>query len=214
MDARLQRRVQRYGWDKAAEFYEPFWAHQLAPAQNRMLVLAALAPGERVLDVACGTGLVTRPAAAPVGPSGAVVGTDIADEMVLRLRETSAARGLTQITAERMDAENLTFVDNAFDVVVCGLGLMYVPDPRRPLEQMRRVLRPGGRVAVAVWGPRSNCGWADIFPDHGATGSVGGVPAVLPAGPGRRTRSHDGGRGDGGHRRGAYHDHARVRVGS
>ena len=68
MDARVQRRVQRYGWDKAAGYYARFWATQLEPAQRRLLELAALELGERVLDVACGTGLVTLPAAEAAGP--------------------------------------------------------------------------------------------------------------------------------------------------
>src|SRR5262249_37542914 len=60
MEAKLQRRIQRYGWDKAVEYYEPHWQHQLAPAQDRLLEMADIQPGNRVLDVACGTGLVTR----------------------------------------------------------------------------------------------------------------------------------------------------------
>src|SRR5438874_10756214 len=82
MDARLQRRVQRYGWDKASTTYEQYWSHQLAPAQARLLELADLKAGERVVDIACGTGLVTFPAARSVGPTGCIVGTDLSDEMV------------------------------------------------------------------------------------------------------------------------------------
>lgn len=77
MDARLQLRVQRYGWDRASQHYERFWANQLAPARAALLDLAALAPGESVLDVACGTGLVTFPAANNVGRTGKVTGTDL-----------------------------------------------------------------------------------------------------------------------------------------
>lgn len=164
MDARLQRRVQRYGWDKAAAHYERFWARQLAPAQRRLLEVAALAPGERVLDVACGTGLVTLPAAEAVGPGGAVVATDISEEMVRSLRERAAARGLCHVTVERRDAERLELPHASFDAALCALGLMYVPDPLQALREMGRALRPGGRVAVAVWGARDRCGWADVFP--------------------------------------------------
>ena len=164
MDARLQRRVQRYGWDKAAASYERFWQAQLAPAQRRLLELAALAPGERVLDIACGTGLVTFPAAEQVGPSGQVLATDISDVMVTSLREQAARRGLAHVSSARMDAEALDVPDDSMDVVLCALGLMYVPDPVRALSEMHRVLVPGGRAVVAVWGARANCGWADIFP--------------------------------------------------
>ncbi len=77
MDARVQRRVQRYGWDKAAVYYEQYWARQLECGQDRMLELIDLQPGARVLEVACGTGLVTVRAAGAVGPTGRVVATDI-----------------------------------------------------------------------------------------------------------------------------------------
>jgi len=164
VDARVQRRVQRYGWDKAADYYERFWATQLEPAQRRLLQLAALEPGERVLDVACGTGLVTLPAAEAVGPQGSVLGTDISDEMVRGLENAAKTRGFTHVTARRMDAERLQLADAAFDVVLCALGLMYVPDPLQALREVHRVLRPGGRVALAVWGARNRCGWAEIFP--------------------------------------------------
>lgn len=164
MDARLQRRVQRYGWDKAAAHYEAYWAEQLEPAQTRLLELAALEPGERVLDIACGTGLVTLKAAAAVGAQGGVLGTDLSEEMVKLLREHALRAGLDRVTAERMDAEELTCEDGSFDVVLCALGLMYVPDPQASLREMLRTLKPGGRAIVAVWGARPACGWAEIFP--------------------------------------------------
>jgi ubiquinone/menaquinone biosynthesis C-methylase UbiE len=164
MDPRLQRRVQRYGWDKAAAFYERFWSRQLAPAQKRLLELADLQPGEQVLELAAGTGLVTFPAAEAVGPAGRVVATDISDVMVRQLTSDAAARGLSQITAERTDAEALRWDAGAFDAVLCGLGLMYVVNPAACLAESYRVLKPGGRMVAAVWGARRNCGWAEIFP--------------------------------------------------
>ncbi len=164
LDAKLQRRVQRYGWDKAAAEYERYWASALEPAQNRLLQLAELRRGERVLDVACGTGLVSFRAASTVGAQGAVMATDISEEMVNKLRATAESRGLGQVRAERMDAEELALPDGTYDVALCGLGLMYVPDPLAALKEMHRALRTGGRVAVAVWGARERCGWAEIFP--------------------------------------------------
>ena len=164
MDPRLQRRVQRYGWDKAAPYYERHWQRQLAPAQRRLLDLAAIAPGEHVLDVACGTGLVTFPAAEATGAAGSVVATDLSEAMVEVVGAEAVRRGLPQVTARRMDAEQLDFAGATFDVVLCALGLMYVPDPVRALREFRRVLRPGGRAALAVWGARARCGWAEIFP--------------------------------------------------
>jgi ubiquinone/menaquinone biosynthesis C-methylase UbiE len=164
MDARLQRRVQRYGWDKAVGHYERFWARQLEPSQALLLEMADLRAGERVLDVACGTGLVTLPAASAVGPEGHVTGTDISEQMVLTLAEEAKKRGVDNVSFERMDAEELKLPDDAFDAGLCALGLMYFPDPKRSMVEMLRVLRPGGRCVAAVWGERKNCGWAEIFP--------------------------------------------------
>lgn len=164
MDAKLQRRVQRYGWDKAVADYEAGWRDQLEPAQTLMLDMAALRPGERVLDVACGTGLVSFRAADAVGETGAVVGTDISGEMVETARHYAAERNIGNARFERCDAEDLNLDCDPFDAALCGLGLMYVPDPVKALGEMRRLLKPDGRAAAAVWGARAKCGWADIFP--------------------------------------------------
>ena len=164
MDARLQRRVQRYGWDKASTSYERYWREQLHPAQARMLTMAGLQPGEQVIDVACGTGLVTFDAARAVGRTGRVVGTDLSQEMVDRARQQATVLELPHVAFERMDAEDLRTPPASFDVWLCGLGLMYVPDVARALAEAHRVVRPGGRAAAAVWGARNRCGWADIFP--------------------------------------------------
>jgi SAM-dependent methyltransferase len=164
MDPRLQRRVQRYGWDRAVVAYEEGWRDQLEPAHSLMLEMAALRPGERVLDVACGTGLVSFRAAETVGAAGRVVGTDISGEMVERARRGAALRDVRNLSFERADAEALPFADASFDAALCGLGLMYVSDPLAALCEMRRLLRPGGRAAAAVWGARRQCGWAEIFP--------------------------------------------------
>ena len=164
MDARLQRRVQRYGWDKASGEYERYWREQLEPVKARVLTLADIQAGERVLDVACGTGLVTFPAAQAVGPGGSVVGTDLSQDMVTRAAEQAGALGVTNATFERMDAEDLRCEPHSFDLVLCALGLMYVPDPQKAIAEMHRMVRAGGRVVVAVWGARSRCGWAEIFP--------------------------------------------------
>lgn len=164
MDARLQKRVQRYGWDKAAPTYERSWQRQLEPAQTALLKVAALTRGERVLDVACGTGLVTLRAAAAVDADGHVLGTDISEDMVAAAREAARRKGVANVSFARMDAEALGAEDASFDVALCALGLMYAPDPERAVAEMHRVLRPGGRGVAAVWGERRNCGWAEIFP--------------------------------------------------
>lgn len=164
MDPRLQRRVQRYGWDRAVGLYEDAWRAQLEPAHDLMLEMAALRPGEHALDVACGTGLVSLRMAEAVGSTGRVVGTDISGEMVEAARRAAARRGIGNATFERADAEEMPFPDASFDAALCALGLMYVPDPVQALREMRRLVRPGGRAAAAVWGARQRCGWAEIFP--------------------------------------------------
>ena len=164
MDARLQRRVQRYGWDLASTEYDPLWEEQLAPARTAMLGSASLAPPEHVLDLACGTGLVTLNAARSVGPRGTVLGTDLSGQMIEVARQRALEQQLPNVEFQRMDAETLDLPNATFDVVLCALGLMYLPDPQRALREWLRVLKPGGRVAIAVWGKRVNCGWSPVFP--------------------------------------------------
>ncbi len=159
MNAGFQRRIQRYGWDKAGLAYEEGWQEQLRPAQDRLLEMAELRPGQRVVDVACGTGLATLPAAAAVGSEGSVLGLDISQKMIEIATERAAGRA----RFERTEAESLGQDDQTFDAALCSLGLMYVPDPQKALAEMHRVLVDGGRLAVSVWGNRKNCGWAEIF---------------------------------------------------
>jgi ubiquinone/menaquinone biosynthesis C-methylase UbiE len=165
VEARLQRRVQRYGWDLAAADYDSAWSTQLAGCQEALLALAGLRPGERVLDVACGTGHGARAAALAVGPCGTVLGVDLSGAMVeaAQSRSQLALPGAAPVCFARMDGEALDLPDASFDVVLCVLGLMYMPQPAQALREMRRVLRPGGRLAAAVWGERARCGWADVF---------------------------------------------------
>lgn len=128
---------------RAAETYDtviPFFAHFGA-----LLVDAAgPASGEHVLDVAAGRGASALPALERVGPEGRVVAVDLSPEMVSHLR----AGGLE---AHVMDAESLDFPDHSFDVVLCGMSVMFFPDLTGVFRQWRRVLRPGGRVAVSTF---------------------------------------------------------------
>ena len=164
MEARLQRRVQRYGWDLAARSYDTLWQAQLAPAQHALLSLAALRAGNAVLDVACGTGHLTRAAAHAVGKSGRVAGVDLSGAMIDAALQRTPPELAPRPSFLRMDGESLAWPDAHFDVVLCALGLMYMPDPVQALREMRRVLRPGGRAVLAVWGQRARCGWSAVFP--------------------------------------------------
>jgi ubiquinone/menaquinone biosynthesis C-methylase UbiE len=111
---------------------------------------AALRPGERVLDVACGTGVVTRLAAARVGPSGTVAGLDVNPAMLAVAR--SATTPDASIEWHEANAESIPLPDDSFDVVLCQLGLQFVPDKAAALREMRRVLVAGGRVLVTLPG--------------------------------------------------------------
>lgn len=163
MDARLQRRVQRYGWDRAVDAYARHWHGPLAGVQQQVLALATLGAGEAVLDVACGTGVVAVAAAAAVGPAGRVLGVDLAEAMVQAARQRARGLGHGQACFERMDAEHLALPEGGFDAALCALGLMYMPEPVAALRELHRVLRPGGRAVLAVWGERARCGWAPLF---------------------------------------------------
>jgi ubiquinone/menaquinone biosynthesis C-methylase UbiE len=129
-----------------------------------MLDLAAIRPGDHVLDVACGTGLVTFRAAELTGPQGRVEAHDISEKMVQHGRQRAQEAGLPNVTFQRAEAENPGVGDGTFDVALNALGLMYVPEPARAVAEMWRILKPGGRAAAAVWGRRDRCGWAAIFP--------------------------------------------------
>ena len=132
----------------AAENYERFFVPAIAtPVAGLLLDRAALRPGERVLDVACGTGLIARRAVELVGPSGAVAGIDVAPDMI-----EVAASISDQIEWRIGDASSLPFPDGSFDVVTCQMGLMFMEDRPRAVAEMRRVLADGGRIVITTPG--------------------------------------------------------------
>ena len=129
-----------------AENYERHFVPAIArPVSVDLLGAAALQPGERVLDVACGTGLIARLADERVGSAGSVVGLDISPDMI---GVAKAASGDSAIDWHVGDATSLPFPDGSFDVVLCQMGLMFMPDPVAAVASMRRVLAPGGRLVV------------------------------------------------------------------
>jgi len=121
-----------------------------APWAAEFVELAALRPGERVLDVACGTGVVARIAAQRVGPGGRVVGVDLNPGMIDVAGSLPTPVGAPIEWLER-SAVNLLLPDASFDVVLCQQGLQFFPDKLVALWEMRRVLVHGGRLALSVW---------------------------------------------------------------
>lgn len=164
MRPELQRRVQRYGWDYSSPHYQAGWQHQLWPAQKRLLEKADLQKGEKVLDISCGTGLVTFPVAEVVGSKGSVTGIDLSEGMIEKASSLADEDGISNVSFEHMDAEELDLSDESFDVAINSLGLMYYPDPEKAIREMYRVIKPEGLAAALVWGRRNRCGWTDIFP--------------------------------------------------
>jgi SAM-dependent methyltransferase len=130
-----------------AEYFDRLFGPVLSsPWAARLVHTAGLNPGDRVLDVACGSGAVAAAARERVGPEGVVTGLDRNPDMLAVARRKQP--GLDWAEGR---AEDLPFDDEAFDAVLCQFGLMFFEDRAQALVEMRRVLRPGGRVAVAVW---------------------------------------------------------------
>jgi SAM-dependent methyltransferase len=142
----------------AMSFYEeimvPRWFQPWA-----QLLLDQLNPesGQTVLDVACGPGTVTRLVAQRVGPNGSVTGCDLSPAMLEIARSKNPMEGSAPIEYLECPADALGVPDDVVDLVTCQQGLQFFPDQVAALAEMRRVLRPGGKLGVAVWGPIEDC---------------------------------------------------------
>jgi ubiquinone/menaquinone biosynthesis C-methylase UbiE len=135
----------------AAENYERYFVPAIgAPVADDLLERAALQPGERVVDVACGTGVIARLAAERVGTEGAVTGVDINPGMLAVARSEPIVGATVEWYEAR--AEELPFANASFDAALCQLGLQFFEDRATGLREMRRVLRPGGRCVASVPG--------------------------------------------------------------
>src|SRR5215468_10675028 len=133
------------GWQRGAT-----GRAELSPITERMLDLASIGPGHRVLDVAAGTGEQTLMAARRVGPHGFVLATDIADRMLGYLDEAARNEGLTNVHTRLMDARLLELEPQSFDAAICRLALMLIPERDKALAGIRCALKPGTRFAAIV----------------------------------------------------------------
>lgn len=146
-----------WNWaERAASWrrWHPTLAEWWRGVTDLIVATAEPRPGMRLLDLASGTGEPALTLAPLIEPGGVVTATDIIAEMVAIAAENAAAQGITNLRAERADAEALPYPDGSFDAVTCRFGVMYFPDVPRALHEARRVLRPGGRAVFAAWGPR------------------------------------------------------------
>ncbi len=164
------------GWAEHADYIDERSARLTAE------LLAAPRPGERILELACGPGGLGLAAARRVAPGGEVVLSDVASEMVAIAAQRAAALGLDNVSARVLDIEQIDEPDGAYDVVLCREGLMFAVDPARAAREIQRVLRPGGRAAVAVWGPRQRNPWLAVILD--AVSAQLGAPVPPPGVPG------------------------------
>ena len=165
------------GWAEHADYVD----ERSADITERLLDLAAVAPGMRVLELACGPGSVGIAASERVGPHGEVVVSDVAPEMTEIAAARAAERGHANITARVLDLEEIAEPDAGYDAVVCREGLMFATDHARAAREIARVLRPGGRAAIAVWAERERNPWLTVLLDSvgeqlGATVPPPGVP--------------------------------------
>lgn len=136
----------------AAENYQRYFLPAIAtPVSAGLLETARLQPGERILDVACGTGVIARLAAEAVGPAGSVTGVDLAPGMIDVARATPAPAG-PPIEWHIGDAATLPFPDDTYDTVLCQMGLMFISDRPAAIAEMRRTLVPGGRLVISTPG--------------------------------------------------------------
>lgn len=138
-------------------------AENTQPVTDQLVDMLRVEPGERVLDLACGTGNPTFTLAERVGPRGYVLGLDLSSEMVEVARAQAAETGLTVVEFRQTTSENSLDVEReSFDAATCRFGLMFMPDPVGALSAIRHALKPEGRVGVATWGPAENNPFAHL----------------------------------------------------
>ncbi len=141
----------RAEWAERLERYARDAAPRTRPFAEALVAFLPPPVGAQVLDVATGTGLVAVEAARRVGPRGSVLATDFLPAWEPFVRTTASAARVANVMFASMPAEALALPDASFDLAYCQFGLMFVPEPIRALREMRRVLRPGGRIGIAVW---------------------------------------------------------------
>jgi SAM-dependent methyltransferase len=151
-------------WARAAEEEEAPGAS--ADAATWMLDVASIRSGERILELACGAGRVGLQAASLVGPEGTVLCSDFSEAMVEAVNDRIARGGITNAEARVLDAQQLDLDGGeTFDLVLCRFGYMLMADPQQALRESARVLRPDGRLVLAVWDSAEKNPWLSTIFD-------------------------------------------------
>jgi ubiquinone/menaquinone biosynthesis C-methylase UbiE len=172
-------------WDGVAGH----WAERADEVEERGVVVTAamldrveLHPGDDVLELACGPGGAGLAAAARVGPTGTVLLSDVAPQMVAVAGARAEQQGIHNVATAVLDLEQIDQPDDRFEVVLCREGLMFAVDPARAAAEIRRVLRPGGRLAAALWASSEQNPWLGLVFD--AVSAETGFPVPPPGIPG------------------------------
>lgn len=172
-------------WQTAAEAWYR-WSSTLnqwlGKATDKMLEMAGITDGHRVLDIAAGAGEQSITTAKKVGTSGYVLATDISSNILEYAKQMAQQARVNNIETKVMDGENLTLEDGTFDAAISRVGLIYFPDQQRALKEILRVLRPGGKVAAIVYSTPDKNGFFSIPVSIIRTRAK--LPPPLPGQPG------------------------------
>lgn len=158
--------TQRQSWNKFSggwQKWDPFIQKWMGPVGKAIIEKAELKEGDRVLDTATGTGEPGLSAAKLVG-SGEVVGTDVAEEMVVFAEENAKTQGIKNFSAVAAATSELPFEDNSFDAAISRFGVIFAPDVTADIKEIMRVVKPGGKISAGAWAEPAKNSWATIVP--------------------------------------------------
>ena len=165
----MNQQEQQPDWDRLAEKFD-YWLPHFAPVSETLITALRAQPGDSILDIACGTGEPSLSLAQTMQGKITITATDAAQGMVSAAQRKAERANLHCIHFENMQAESLAFANNAFDAVISRFGVMLFNNPLQGLKEIHRVLKPGGRFALAVWGSAetmTTLNWAyEAFDGH------------------------------------------------